>query len=1125
MKLKTIYGIFTLPFFLGVHLALPGHHAVAQEVKPAATSGLRPNIEGHTDVHLRYRVEGSDFVIENGVEFFNRPLYGGNTAFRVDGGDKPEFSLYLPGRGGNLRLGIKTRMGVVWLSESASVTTRYRPGELLYTISDPILGAKGRIELEVLSYHQTDGLTVRARGFDLSKDAELIVAFGGGNGQRGARDGDIGTERVPISQYFQFKPEYAADDSYQMTKDGFIVDGKVAQITTVISAPATLSLADATKWGNAADLLAYSSEAKIKIGLGRVPLTSKPVYISVQVTRQEPRPELKDYLDVTTRKPGDTGQLHLSPIEDAYIPENLAAKFDATRKHFTELRNRVRIETPDEYLNAAMGALNVATDATWDEPQGVIMHGSIAWRARLLGWRGPYALDALGWHDRARSNLNWWTANQNTTPIPDKLPTADEDANLARNETGLHSNGDLSNTHYDMNIGFFDAMFRHLLWTGDIAYAEKVWPVIERHLAWEKRLFRREFGPEKLPLYEAYASIWASDDIQYNGGGVTYQSAYNIYHNRMAARLATLLGKDPAPYLKEANLIDRAMRTYLWMPEKGAFAEFKDLMGDQLVHPSYGLWSFYHTMDSGVPNPVEAARMADDLMHHLKPIPIKGKSVPNDRPYFVLPTTNWMPYTWSLNNVVFAENLHTALGLWQAGRVEDAYTLTRGTLLASQYMGISPGNIGSMNYLDTYRREAQRDFADGAGVMSRAIIEGLFGVRPDALSGKLTVAPGFPREWSHAKLSHPSVGLAFKRSGNTDTWIVSQSNDTFKTLILELPAPKDTLTRVTVDGKTVMWTALESVGAPKVRIEAPFRSQSVVHLSWAGAKIAESKPVAQAAPDAHFDVYQQGQFKWRDVKSRPVTAHAACTLDAPDWTASTSAIKTEPVDLSAKFNDRVTEIFTPFKYRSPRSPFVSLAIPAQGIGAWAGFVNATANIDDAALRKTGSLTFPGGVNFTTPTGQGSNILFTSRWDNFPQAATVPLRGKGKRVYLLMAGSTNAMQSDLINGEVIVKYGDGTTEKLELRNPENWWPIERDYFIDDYQFQLCGKAPVRVDLKTGKITVPGAGSKGRKDREKIDGGAANVLDITLDPGKTLESLTVRTIANEVVIGLMGVSIER
>ena len=42
------------------------------------------NFAGQTDRSLRYRPDGTDFVIENGTEFFNRPLYGTNTAFRVD---------------------------------------------------------------------------------------------------------------------------------------------------------------------------------------------------------------------------------------------------------------------------------------------------------------------------------------------------------------------------------------------------------------------------------------------------------------------------------------------------------------------------------------------------------------------------------------------------------------------------------------------------------------------------------------------------------------------------------------------------------------------------------------------------------------------------------------------------------------------------------------------------------------------------------------------------------------------------------------------------------------------------------------------------------------------------------
>jgi hypothetical protein len=245
---------------------------------------------------------------------------------------------------------------------------------------------------------------------------------------------------------------------------------------------------------------------------------------------------------------------------------------------------------------------------------------------------------------------------------------------------------------------------------------------------------------------------------------------------------------------------------------------------------------------------------------------------------------------------------------------------------------------------------------------------------------------------------------------------------------------------------------------------------------------------------------------------------------------SPQAIKPEVIDLNSRFNDRVTAIFQKGKYLSPRSPFVSLALPSQGIGYWAGHVNATAEIDDTGLRAAaaangGKLSLPNGVTFATPgPGDAQNILFTSQWDNYPREATVPLTGKARQLHLLMAGSTNAMQSRLDNGEVVVTYTDGTTSRLALRNPETWWPIEQDYFTDDYQFRLDGPLPTRVDLKTGAVRVLDRETFKGQGRT-IPGGAATVLQLDLDPAKELQSLTLRTLANDVVIGLMAATLAR
>ncbi|TWI62638.1 uncharacterized protein DUF4450 [Pseudoduganella lurida] len=1080
-----------------------------------------PNLTAGIDRPLRYRPEGADFVIDNGTEFFNRPLYGGNSAFRVDGGDRPQFSLYLPGRGGNLRLGVRTSTGTLWLDAAGSITARYRPGELLYEIGDPALGPRGRLHLAAIAYAATEGLGLQVRGEHLAKGAELVFAFGAGNGQRGQRGGDIGTEKVPIGEYFQFAPEYARDTRIELVKDGFIATGMVATIGATASAPVRMVRADARQWNDLAALLQAGEGGDSNVALGRIALSSEPVYLSLQVTEAAKAGVQADYREAGAANASENGAAQGRLAR--FAPAVLAQRFLDARRHFDALRNRVRIDTPDPYLNAAMGALNVAADAVWDGDQAAIMHGAIAWRTKLLGWRGPYALDALGWHERARQNFAAWTGRQNTDAIPDRAPRADPTANLARNEPGLHSNGDLSKSHYDMNLVFVDALLRHLLWTGDAAFAKAAWPVLERHLAWERRLFRREFGPAKLPLYDAYAAIWASDELYYNGGGVTHTSAYNAWHNEMAARIAPLAGKDPAPYLAEAAAIRRGMREQLWMPDRGAFGEYRDLLGAQQLHPSYGLWTFYHTLDSHVPTPFEAARMAADLDRQAHPIPVRGPGVPADRPYRMLPSSDWMPYMWSINNVVMGENLHTALAYWQAGRPDTAFELSKGALLASMYMGISPGNVGTLNYLDVYRRESQRDFADGSGVTSRTLVEGLFGVRPDALAGVLTLRPGFPRDWHHASLRHPDLAMRWRREGMVDHWTVTQNGSRFRQLALEVPAWRTHVARVTVNGKPAAWQADDNaVGAPRLRIAVPLAQEASVAITWRGAApAADTPPIASREG---FRQQRQGDFTWWTalpaLAPEGEAGAAACASASADWTKG-AAIRSRPVDLGPLFNDRLTAIFAKGKYQSPRAPHVTLALPAQGIGAWAGHLNASANIDDAGLRALGgTLRLPNGLTFSTPSGSVPNVAFTSRWDNYPRDVTVPLTGKAARAFLLLAGSTNHMQSRIDNGELVATYADGTQARLALRNPDNWWPIEQDYFIDDYQFPSCAAVPLRVDLKSGLARMPEAkGSRGT-----IDGGAATVLAMPLDPSRTLQSLTLRTLANDVVMGLMGVTLD-
>jgi hypothetical protein len=234
------------------------------------------------------------------------------------------------------------------------------------------------------------------------------------------------------------------------------------------------------------------------------------------------------------------------------------------------------------------------------------------------------------------------------------------------------------------------------------------------------------------------------------------------------------------------------------------------------------------------------------------------------------------------------------------------------------------------------------------------------------------------------------------------------------------------------------------------------------------------------------------------------------------------------VDLSKYFNDKVTQIFKN-EYVSPRPTVPTLQLPTQGIGEWTHpLINA--NIDDKGLRKLAGekneFVLPHGFSLQTPSDTlKNNIVFTSQWDNYPKQVSIPLSGNASHAYFMMAGSTNPMQSRIANGVVIVSYTDGSSDTLLLKNPETWWPIEQDYYHDGYAFDINAPRPIRIHLKTGKLLTDADSRISKNNGKKIDGGAATVLDLPLDRNKVLKDLKLQTIANDVVIGLMSVTLIR
>ena len=823
----------------------------------------------------------------------------------------------------------------------------------------------------------------------------------------------------------------------------------------------------------------------------------------------------------------------------ALSQEEGIALYNKSEQARADLASRIRIITPDPYFNTLGGALAVAADGIWDGE--VWLHGAIGWRMPLSGWRAAYTGDALGWHDRARTHFNAYAASQ-VTEVPNTIPHPAQDSTLAlaRSEkkwgTPQYSNGYICRNprrndqmhHYDMNLCYIDELLWHFNWTGDLEYARRMWPVLTRHLAWEKR----NYDPDNDGLYDAYACIWASDALYYNSGAVTHSSAYNYRSNRLAAMIAEKIGEDPAPYREEADRILKALNARLWMPERGHWAEFQDFMGHKRLHTSPGVWTIYHALDSDIADPFQAYLATSYVDREIPHIPVHGDGL-KDEGYATISTTNWLPYSWSINNVAFAEVMHTALAYFQAGRADAGFHLLKSSVLDGMYLGESPGNFGQISFYDAARGECYRDFGDPIGVASRVLIQGLYGILPDAMNGRLLVKPGLPSSWPFASLHTPDIDFDFKHTNETATsYAIIHRLPAVRTLELQFPAQRSEVAKLTVNGKPATWTLVEnSISRPILSVVVPASSDEKVEISieWGGEVLgsptkSQIEAVSAEAPVC-FVPMQQGDMKWWVPVDNPLSADKDDSIQFSAF-AKVNSSKCEPVVMDEQFNSAVTDIFRN-EYLSPRSPYTTLQIPKQGIGEWCHPLH-TVDIDDSGLRSSvqkGVLNTKLGVPFRTP-AEGQNIAFTSVWDNYPDSLTVSLKGKASRAYLLMAGSTNHMQCHIDNGLIRVYYKDGTCDKMALRNPDNWAPIEHIFFEDGLAFNRHAPALYRLRLKTGEISnnfgeelgFPGAS-------RELDGGAAILLEMPLNPDKKLSHLVLETLSNDVVIGLMGITLQR
>ena len=797
-------------------------------------------------------------------------------------------------------------------------------------------------------------------------------------------------------------------------------------------------------------------------------------------------------------------------------------------------QSAVAVRTSDAMLDLTVPPTVLAMDASWHK--NTFYHGAHAYHAPFLGWRNWYGPTVLGWHDRVETAIKTHFAEiVKNAPGEEAVwydgkdrPDLDHEGSQyhqIRNSTGFVPSILGGHDIYNMQEVAMDMLLHHLEWSGDLELAKTLFEDMKGVLDWEERIL----DPDRDGLYQNFLNTWISDGHSYNGGGCAQASAYNYRANLRMARIADKLGHPSDVFQQRAARIRKAIQTGLWIPEKGVIAEYIDTVGNKLVHPSPELATAYLSIECGVVDPFQAYQMLRFTETELR------NEATLHRQGRLVYSSNWYPKKYSTCGLFAAENIHLALAYYQNGLADKGWALLT-AIVDSYFLGKNPGLSSHVLTAHGVSDGGDLDFSDVSSMYLRLIVEGLFGIRFRLLDDLIEIAPNFPSGWTQASLQLKDLSLTYSREGRQETLEIECATKARK--VIKMPLRSTQITEVWLNGAPVPYQTQAAVnhgflmveiagagcfqlqilhGEPPVptlshpprvveggdlRIEVRNGTATEIQdpsgaLRNISISATEVRAEVRAAPgnptvfvrvkSGRFDAWLAADF---GVERKAVSPRTQTAVE-------NTAPLFEPLEISRYFNSSLKEIHT-LEYRSPRPKGYSIGSRLNGRYAWdwnQGGHNAV-RVDDAALRQAkGIFRSPSGIGFLTP-GTDQNVACASIWDNFPTAIEIPLAGRARELALFFVGVTNPMQSRVENARFTVTYRDQSKQVVHLVNPENF---------DDW---------LNAALQTQNETVYFS-----------DFNHGMVQRIPLESDKEMESLSIEAVANEVIVGILGMSIRR
>ena len=1022
-----------------------------------------------------------------------------------------------------------------WLQHFSDITMLFRPDQATWELKDDLFPGF-EIVLNTVPLVGTAGFAVSVNYKGANQADKLIWTYGAASPSKKdnienlmwAYDPMINPEETPNG----FSLQDCENDSFSIDSFAFCLSSKTINkksdvrktVKGICSFPGRYIIADAEKWQDADNLL-QSKGGKNQIICNELILQKPRDDIYWAFVISDSKNVSKSFFD---KKPKT---LYLNGLERCHA-----------------LGQQVIANTPDPYFNFGVSAVCAAMDAVYYPP--VYVHGGMMFNVPFLGWRILYGPTVFGWNKNVLSAAQYYLSFQNKKSDKTKaIADVNQRMTIQSEQSRFYGKGHITkNSHmYNMQSLFFDELIQAWRFTGNKELEKLLYPALELHLEWQQECF----DPDGNGVYESYINTFASDNFWYNGGETTQETAYAYTGHIAASEMAERAGDHHLAQLHHeiSKKILGNMMTSLWIKEKGYLAEYREALGYKRRHDDACLLTVYMPIDAKMLSQEEAAQALYYTEYALERRQCKLGGE-------LCQLSNWLPHVWSTRDYFAAENYCLALSYFQTGLSDEGWKLIKGNYRESMYNYNVPGNTD-------YSKTLATDFTDATNMFARILVEGLYGYQPDYPNNVVQFAPQFPSDWDHASIKTPDFSVNF--SCNSESVHYSFTLSKPAKTNLKLPVRAESIKAVLYNDKMINYRTFPGFGNTIVSFSTDISTSANIKIQIAkptppfqpvtlrgnvgeaiflkapqGNIISFSDPtgvltnarIKNGIIEANlanndschlvFAVARCGQLDQTQIfKIRVTDSEKQGRLKAKTDVTLPVLAFWKPLDIASALNADVRAIFQQ-KYLSPRVQTPSVQIGVDGWSSWCfSFwkkMPPVLTLDQVPnlLQKDSLLWTPQGIPFKWNSYE-KNIAFTSQYNNWPDSITIPINRGGRSIWFLIAGSTNPMQTRIANGEIRMKYKDGTIEKMELIPPINYWTLSGygfggnmgavienwDYYDVRHQWPLPNPLPQYVQL-------------GNNCR-------AMLLCWNLKPATELENVTLEALSQEVVIGLMGITI--